>query len=488
MRARLEDASPRVAAGLLAVAVLVLRLPSLFIQLFIQDEAALSAQGLGLAKGGTMYLDAIDRKPPLVPFLYEWSHRLTGDTDLRPMHVVAGVLLGVAAAAFASEGRRVGGARAMWWTGGLLVTGALAMVPADAQAANYSHIALPFGALALVASRRNSDRAAFAAGLFLALATLSRQTWAIGVIPATVAIVMQGPWRRRLPIAFVGGLIPVGMVALVVPWADFVYGGFRSNGSFVFEGATLWGIVGRAVGSVAVFGAFHLVAWVLCLRAGVRRDEIDLWLWLATGVVAMAVGFRFGGHYWLQALRCSRCSGAPGGPRPLACSGRGGGRRRDGSRRARAGVVPDRGDDAAGSGTAGGRRRRPVGSRRQRPDLGQLPRGVLDRRAAPCRGFVSMDFLTGRSAQRSSAASTVAAPGRAYPHLLDSIRADRPAVVIDMQPTGHREYAPYSMTLFPELAAFVEAHYGPRWRSTARSCTSAWTASDTALAPRPCGA
>jgi hypothetical protein len=47
----------------------------------------------------------------------------------------------------------------------------------------------------------------------------------------------------------------------------------------------------------------HLQAtcWLVA-RRGWRRTDLDLWLWLGTGLVAFAAGFRFFGHYWLQVL------------------------------------------------------------------------------------------------------------------------------------------------------------------------------------------
>src|SRR5205807_2240161 len=37
-------------------------------------------------------------------------------------------------------------------------------------------------------------------------------------------------------------------------------------------------------------------------RRGWRRHDLDLWLWLGTGLVAFAAGWRFFGHYWFQVL------------------------------------------------------------------------------------------------------------------------------------------------------------------------------------------
>ena len=445
-------------AGLVAV----LRLPSFLGQLFDPDEAALSAQAIGLWRGGEMYVDAIDRKPPFAQFVYEWSHRLTGNTDLRPLHALAAVLLVAATVMVAREACRVGGARAMWWGGILVLTGALAMVPVDAQAANYSHLAMPFGAIAVVAARRGTDRAAFVAGLALSIATLTRQTWAIGVIPAAFALWHYGDWRRHLPLAFVGGLIPVGVVALMVPWDDFVYWSLESNGSFVLEGAEPAMILGRGLFSIAVFTAFHLVAVWFAGRGSWRR-HLDLWLWVGTGLVAVAAGYRFYGHYWMQVIPALSLLAA------VELGARSPGVQR------RAGYLV-----AVSAAVAFVLAWMPS-MVRELPDpdpladfvvaqsgetdtvlvWGNFPEVHWRAERAPAGGFVSMDFVTGRSGARNSGPDTIPdAPDRGYPHLLASIKAKAPAVIIDTQPSGFREYGDYPISLFSELERFVVENYG----------------------------
>jgi len=55
------------------VAVLVLRLPALVLSRWYDpDEAAIALQALAMRRGGTLYVDMADRKPPLPPLLYEF--------------------------------------------------------------------------------------------------------------------------------------------------------------------------------------------------------------------------------------------------------------------------------------------------------------------------------------------------------------------------------------------------------------------------------
>ncbi|MDG2029262.1 MAG: hypothetical protein P8J50_19380 [Acidimicrobiales bacterium] len=446
-----------------ASAIGVLRLPSFVNQLFDPDEAAISAQAIGLWRGGELYVDGIDRKPPLAAFVYEWSHRLVGSTDLRPLHGLAALLLLAAALVIAREARRCGGREAYWWGGALMIAGALAMVPVDAQAANYSHLAMPFGVVAMVSARWGSDRSAFVAGLALSIATLTRQTWAIGVIPTAFALWRYGAWKRHLPIAFVGGIVPIGLIALMVPWGDFVYWTFESNGSFVLDGAQPGRIIGRAAVSAGIFAAFHLAA-VVAIRRAPWRENADLWLWIGTGFVAVAAGYRFYGHYWLQVIPALALLAA--------------------IEMRTIGPVLQRRLGALVGATA------LVAlvlawtpsTVRELPDptlladfvvanstddetvliWGNFPEVYWDAERRPAGGFVSMDFVTGRTGARDNGPQTIVdAPGRGYPHLLAAIDAELPAVIIDTQPREFREYAPYPISLFPELEAIIAERYEP---------------------------
>ena len=166
---------------------LVVRTPGYVHQLFDPDEAAIASQAITIRDGGTLYVDAIDRKPPLPPFVYEASFRLTGSTDLRPLHLVAALGLAGAALVLGLDARRRHGARAGWWAALLTVGGAVAFFPVDAQAANYAHLALFPGAVAVVWARRGTVPASALAGAALGVAVLSRQSWIAGIVAGLAA-------------------------------------------------------------------------------------------------------------------------------------------------------------------------------------------------------------------------------------------------------------------------------------------------------------
>src|SRR5581483_5668841 len=289
--------------GLVVVGALVSRLPGFVHQLFDPDEAAIATMGMVVARGGTLYRDVADRKPPLAPFLYAASFWLTGSRDLRPLHVFAALEIAAAALICASEVRRRAGAHAAWWAAGLLVTGAVALNATDAQAANFSHLALLPACAAIVAARRGTRGGAVLGGVMLGLAVLTRQTWVIGIVPAAYAAWWHGGRRAgRAVVLVTTAALTVTSVAVTVPFSSFFRWTFTDNGSLLFDLAHSQSVGARAAQAIAVFLAGHVVLCWLVARRGWRRDELDLWLWLATGLVAVAAGFRFFGHYWLQVL------------------------------------------------------------------------------------------------------------------------------------------------------------------------------------------
>ena len=253
-------------------------------------------------RGGTLYRDVIDRKPPIPAFVYAGSFWSTGSRDLRPLHLLAALCLAASAVVLAYGARRAGGATAGWWAAGLLIAGATALQPTDAQAANFAHLALLPGCGALVAARMGSRRSAILAGVLVGVATLTRQTWIIGVVPAAYAA-WWSSGRRAERVAFVlaGAAATIVAVALVVPFGAFWHWTFAGDGSVLALGESQ--NVGERGGlALELFVLANVASLWLLIRRGRRREDLDLWLWLATGLVAFAAGWRFFGHYWLQVL------------------------------------------------------------------------------------------------------------------------------------------------------------------------------------------
>src|SRR2546423_8925029 len=132
----------RIGVVLIVAAALAAHVPGYLHQLFDSDEGAIATTAMVVERGGALYRDAIDRKPPIPAFVYAGSFLATGTRDLRPLHIVAALCLAAAALVLAYGARKVAGARAGWWTAGLLIAGATALQPTDAHAANFAHLAL----------------------------------------------------------------------------------------------------------------------------------------------------------------------------------------------------------------------------------------------------------------------------------------------------------------------------------------------------------
>ena len=446
----------------------VVRVPSYVHQLFDPDEAAIAAQAISVRDGGTLYVDAIDRKPPLPPLLYATVFSLTNSTDLRPLHGLAALGLAGAGVLIGLDTRRRYGHQAGWWAGVLAVAGAVAFFPVDGQAANYAHLALLPGAAAVVWARRGSTRAALGAGLGLGIAILCRQSWLIGVIPGVVACWLHGP--RRNVLAFVAGTsAAVGAAAFVVPFGEFWRWTFTENGGYVLAGVSIGPTLGKFAVTVVTFAAFHLalVAGVALAgreRVGERaawRDDLDLWLWLGSGCVAVVAGFRFFGHYWIQVIPPAALLAAPvlaraTGKMRVAALG--------------AVAVPTALAVAFAFAPATFRTLpNPVSlaayvQANSSPGESILIWGsypelywTADR---PPAGPVHSDFITGLSGGRKPGPETRpdATPG-AEDALLEAVHRHQPALVLDTSTADVRHYGAYPLDDFPRINDFIQANY-----------------------------
>lgn len=445
-----------------------MRIPGYFHQLYDPDEATIADQAITLQNGGRLYVDAIDRKPPLPTYLYEATFHVFGNVDLRPVHLVTALLFAIAGCAIATDvALRTWAQRA--WAGALLICSAVAFLPDSGQAANYAHLALAPGVIAIVLARRQSRWSALGAGVALAAAVMCRQTWIIGVLPAAVAIVASRRWMN-LVLGTVGFLAGVGSVLLWLPTAEVWHWVFASNQGFLLDGPN-WSMVGISfVGGLALLIVLHVplvvgvarrVRAAASLRDALRMDR-DLWLWWATATIAWVSGFRFFAHYWIQSIPPLVLLATP-----YLADLRGQFRRR------MIAVL------SVGTLVAVGAAFSP-GTFRTLPDPDPLARyvdahtasssrvliwgnfpEVLWRADRPIGGaLVHSDFLTGVSGNRTLGWFTIysTTPG-AKAATMRSVRANPPVLVLDTSAANIRGYADYSLSDFPELNEFVVSRY-----------------------------
>lgn len=445
-----------------SIGALLAHLPGYLHQLFDSDEAAIATAGMVVERGGTLYRDVIDRKPPIPALVYAASFSTTASRDLRPLHVIAALCLVGAAILLAHGARKVAGATAGWWAAGLLVAGATALQPTDAQAANFAHLALLPGCGAIVAARAGTRRSAIVAGVLVGLATLARQTWVIGLIPACCAAWWTSGRRpERIVLVVAGTVATIAAVALVAPFGAFWHWAFTGDGAVLALGESE--NVGERGGlALDLFVLANVATLWLLARRGRHREDLDLWLWLASGLVAFVAGWRFFGHYWLQVL-------------PPLCflAGLGAAACRPGTRRMLVVVV------AAPAIAAWVLAFSPAGldptvramadytTTHTRPGdrvtvWGDAPEVYWLSGRAPGGSMVNTDFVTGKTAGRANGPQRLhdATPG-ARSTFLRSLEAHPPVLFFDTSSDGLRGYRKYPVSLVPPVARFLRERYEP---------------------------
>ncbi|MYW64080.1 glycosyltransferase [Streptomyces sp. SID8379] len=284
---------------LLALLACVTRAPSFAQPLWNPDEGYLAVQARMLAHGGALYETVVDRKPPLVPWLYEAVFALFGSQSLTPVKVCAVAAQLATAVLLASIARRRWGNPAGRIAGALYLLVSIGLNPEDAQAATFEVFMLPWTAAAVWCA----DRRRWAlCGAAVAGAFLTKQTGAAILVP--VAWMM---WRCAAPRAdvvrcAVGVTAPILAAACATDPSGFLFWTVTGSGAYAsFTGSELHvlvrGLVNAAILGVACAGILPPVVRVLRIA---RTGCADLWLWLGSSVLAVLAGFHFFGHYYLQ--------------------------------------------------------------------------------------------------------------------------------------------------------------------------------------------
>src|SRR5918996_1743925 len=289
--------------GVLLLLTFALRLPAFFVDVFNSDETFLATQAEVVSDGGNLYEEAADRKPPLVPYLYAATFALFSTTALWSVRVMAMLAIAVTALLLALEAKRRYGQRAAWIAGVLMVLASIAFAPQDGQAANFEIFMLPSMTAAILLARRGRS---FSSGIAVALATLAKQTGAATLLPV-LYLVWRERGRRGATDALGGFALPLALVALAVGPGELLFWTLIGNGSYLGISGQ-WGMVLlMLVLMTAGFAAANLpIVWGLPRawrgRRTAGRGDTDLWLWLLSAGLSVAVGLRFFGHYYLQLL------------------------------------------------------------------------------------------------------------------------------------------------------------------------------------------
>jgi 4-amino-4-deoxy-L-arabinose transferase-like glycosyltransferase len=454
-----------------------LRLPAFFVEVFNSDETFLATQAEVINEGGRLYEDAADRKPPLVPYLYAATFSVLGTTALWSVRVVAMLAVALTGLLLALEARRRYGERAAWLAGILFVLASVAFAPQDGQAANFEIFMLPAMTAAVLLGARGKTAAS---GVAVAIATLAKQTGAATLLPV-VYLVWRARGKRGVGEAAAGFAIPIAIVALLVGPGQLFFWTLLGNGSYFGLGSATAYVLGLFLVMTFAFVACNLpIVWSLprawrerklatTIRVdGATRDDqvagpdTDLWIWLASAALSVAVGFRFFGHYYLQLLP------------PLALLTAGAVINRSQLlRRATVGLavlvavgaslmgfwVKPWGDDPKYAMVS-----RYLDTHTLATDRifvwGHMPEIYWKSDRRPASRFISSGFPIGDWGSRPEGdeAANVPTPG-AFEQMMEDLRTNPPRYILDTAPAAFRgsEFAPISN--YPELRRFVDTGY-----------------------------
>ncbi len=318
--------APRFALGVLLLA-LVLRVPALVRPIIDTDEAGHGVGARELLRGGRLYVDYADNKPPLLYWIYTGVMAVGGRSVLA-VHWFGLAWILVGASATGSLLRRTGfGLVEARWATLAYVVGSSVYLPNDMLATNGEQLMNPFLVLAALAWWRQPE--SFVGGLFAGILAFAggccyQKGWVM--LPV---LALWAAWRalspRRLrcgPSGLVGLAVGSALSAGAVAWvlarqgvlAEALEWNFASNARYIRAGQ---GILSFSLedrqphGTVRVL--FYLAANLLPLSVivrGVRTREAwpngrmrsFLLLWLAASFAALSLGGRYFGHYFLQTV------------------------------------------------------------------------------------------------------------------------------------------------------------------------------------------
>lgn len=440
--------------GVFTVVAVLTHLPGLLRRAVLNpDEGFLAVQAKVLNAGGRLYLDVVDRKPPLVPLVYAALFRLTGSDALISLRLLAVVSHVVAAVLLAAIARRRWDDRAGLAAGLLYLVAATGFLPADGQAANFEVFMVPLTCAAVLLAQRDRP---VGAGVFVALSTLAKQVGGATLLPVAW-LTWQRSGRRGLLRVTAAFVVPILGTAVFYGFGLFISWVFTGSNSYLDPSGSWTVSLRRGIEWTLIFAAANLAAVLLLAPAwSRRREDVDLWLWLLGAAVGVSAGLRFFGHYYLQLAPplALLAAGALHAARPAV--------------RARTAVLgalsvvvflgiavsteptilrPTRGV-AAEIGAL---------SRPGEPMFvwGEVPQLYLAAERPPATRFLTVGFLTGYSGGRANnRIGTQYAVDGAWRQLWEDLAAHPPAVIVD-----ESQGTPFPLERFPDLQRYVVSRY-----------------------------
>ncbi|MFS8197265.1 ArnT family glycosyltransferase [Streptomyces sp. CWNU-52B] len=314
--------SPLLLVACLSLLAALVRLPSFARPFWSPDEGYLSTQAAMLRDGGRLYVDVVDRKPPLLPWLYEACLALAGDHALFLVRVLAVGALSLTAVYTARLAGRLLGPWAALPAGVLTVAASAALPAPDAMAATFEIFMLPATAAAVYYGVKGRW---LTAGLAVAVAALTKQVGLAVLLPLAF-MALTGAGRRRGAVRLaVGTALPLLGCAALLGWRPFAFWVLFSSGSYATSPPGWGEVLGHATGNLGhLMTAFAgCAALVLLPRANrgtpPRPSQVRatapapatspapapaadrvLVVWLVASAAGVSVGWHYYGHYFLQ--------------------------------------------------------------------------------------------------------------------------------------------------------------------------------------------
>ena len=290
----------------LAVVTVLSRFPGvLWNGMFDRDEAYLSVTGDVIGSGGDLYHQVIDRKPPIVPFVYAAIRELS--VDMRWIRLAVSVLIFVNGIIVMAIARRLGVSKHLaTLTGALAIAGTALFLPADGQAANFELWGLAPASLAIYCALRTRQSSRpewwFALAAFSAIIAANCKQPYVVVLFVVLFEAFRNSQRSR---ALMATAVSASLTFIFF-WAIFGNAYLRwtwiENGDYVDGGVSMLRALGVGTGLTIVFALLHLPLFYGVWAAIVKRVRIDatIVVWLVVSAAVIPIGFRFFGHYYQQ--------------------------------------------------------------------------------------------------------------------------------------------------------------------------------------------
>lgn len=297
--------------AVIGLVTLIVRSPGVvFTGMFDRDEAYLAVMGDSLQRGGEMYVTFVDRKPPVVPYLYAVVREFT--VDMRIVRLLCALGIFASGLVIAEIVRRLTGNRMAALMGGVLaVVGTATFMPPDAQAANFELWGLLPSSAAVLAViwARTSTRPVWwfsaVAGAMVMLAVNVKQPYIVIAAPVLFELWRgRGPAIQRFGGAFLGAAVALVPILFVVEPESLLRWAWIDNGDYVDGGINPLRALAVGLGLTAVFALFHLpLLYGLAMGRRHRRNwDPTILIWLVTAAVMVPIGLRFFGHYYQQVV------------------------------------------------------------------------------------------------------------------------------------------------------------------------------------------